>query len=123
MVKKVLLVLGFFLFLAVSVSGQCNEGNTRSCGEYSEGECKQGTQYCSEGKWGFCIGQILPEEEKCDDGKDNDCDGKVDEGCECDYGDERDCSPGYYNETGICEFGTELCTKEGEWSGDCLNYT
>jgi hypothetical protein len=123
MVRKVFLVLVVFLFFIIGVNGQCNEGDTRPCGEYIEGECKQGSQYCINGKWGFCMGQILPEEEECGDGKDNDCDGYIDEGCECDYGDERECSPGYYNETGICEFGFELCTEDGEWSKNCLNYT
>ena len=43
------------------------------------GECRAGVQYCSEGGFGPCEGQILPAAEICD-GKDNDCDGEIDEG-------------------------------------------
>jgi len=31
--------------------------------------------------WSECTGEVLPGEEICDDGLDNDCDGEVDEGC------------------------------------------
>ena len=105
----------------VNAQSECNQGEKRNCGAYDEGECQYGLQYCENGKWGFCIGQILPVDEICDDGKDNDCDEYIDEGCECSAGESRQCGP--QNETGICKFGIEYCNDVGEWSGECLNAT
>ncbi len=43
--------------------------------------CMKGMRSCdaTTSTWGACGGQVLPEDESCDDG-DNDCDGEVDEG-------------------------------------------
>ena len=62
------------------------------------GECKEGTATCdAAGKLGTCLGQVLPGSEICD-GKDNNCDGKVDElygiGETCDSGDYDSCKKG-----------------------------
>jgi len=121
--KKLFFVFVILFLSAVVVHAQskCNEGDKRDCGAYDEGECQFGLQYCEDGKWGFCIGQILPGDEICDDGKDNDCDGYVDEGCDCTFGESRKCGPA--NETGVCKFGIEYCAEIGEWSGECLNAT
>jgi len=53
--------------------------------------------------------------EACDN-QDNNCDGVIDEGCECADGDVRVC--GHFI-IGICNFGFEVCF-EGDW-GDCQN--
>lgn len=111
----------FLLLVSISVYAACTEGDSKQCGEYDKGECNYGTQYCEDGKWGFCLGQNLPSDEVCNDAKDNDCDGYVDEGCECSYGENRTCGP--MNETGVCTFGLEFCTEYGDWSGNCLNST
>ena len=51
----------------------------RTCGS-NIGECRTGTETCSSGSWGSCVGEVSPSTEICDD-RDNDCDGQTDEGC------------------------------------------
>lgn len=50
-------------------------------GTENVGVCKAGTQTCANGQWGACQGEITPQKEICGDGLDNNCDGRVDEGC------------------------------------------
>ena len=89
-------------------------GITQSCGS-SVGECRQGTQTCSSGEWNTCTGNIVPTTETCD-GKDNNCNGAVDEGCSCTpNGITQSCG----SNVGACEFGEQICTN-GEWSS-CID--
>ncbi len=115
----VLVVLFFYglIFGFIFVSGQCNEGETRKCGFTDAGECSYGEQRCINGEWSICYGEIGPQEEICNDNKDNDCDGSVDENCECASGETRKCGI----DVGICEFGIERCV-DNLWSG-CENAT
>ena len=63
---------------------ECQEGETMPCWEGPDGSfpdqgiCQYGTMSCIDGLWSECIGQILPEEERCD-GLDNNCNGIVDD--------------------------------------------
>jgi Putative metal-binding motif len=62
----------------------CNNGEKRQCysgngAKAGKGECRFGVQECSAGRWGACQGEVIERDETCD-GKDNDCDGVVDNG-------------------------------------------
>tara|TARA_Y100000310_G_scaffold340838_2_gene437979 strand:- start:156 stop:977 length:822 start_codon:yes stop_codon:yes gene_type:complete len=57
----------------------CEPGETKQCGS-GVGECKFGIQICSNNVFTSCEGDIRPVDEIKSDGKDNDCDGTVDEG-------------------------------------------
>lgn len=64
-------------------SAACKEGETRPCytgpaETQGKGPCKAGTQTCKGGQFGACEGQVIPQEELCNE-KDDNCDGKVDE--------------------------------------------
>lgn len=76
----------------------CEEGAEEECfeadaGFLDVGLCHAGKRSCEAGAWTGCIGQTLPVPERCDD-LDNDCDGRADEGLQCD-----DCGPRCQGET------------------------
>ncbi|MCA9522876.1 MAG: VWA domain-containing protein [Myxococcales bacterium] len=82
----------------------CTPGAKQNCKGTISGACTEGEQVCDQqGQWGPCSkdGNVLapPQEEICD-GKDNDCDGVVDNI-------ERDCST-------ACGSGKQVC-KQGNW--------
>jgi uncharacterized protein YegL len=47
-------------------------------GTRNVGECKDGMQTCIDKKWGACVGDVKPAASDPCDGKDNNCDGKID---------------------------------------------
>ena len=110
------------------------EGKTQDC-ELDETEgCKKGWQTCQgEGlttlKWGNCKPVVQESEttvERCGDGVDNDCDGKIDKSdpdCKefCNPGTKRPCynGPPGTESNGVCTKGEEKCTDDGVWSGKC----
>ncbi|MBL8601325.1 MAG: VWA domain-containing protein [Myxococcales bacterium] len=58
-----------------------------------------------------------PERERCDDGLDNDRDGRIDEDCPCLPGDQQPCFQGdpALAGSGRCNLGTQSCMGEGEF--------
>jgi len=97
--------------------GQTDEGLVRDCysgtqGTKGVGPCRAGKQNCIATKWEKCVGAILPTVENCD-GKDNDCNGKIDDG----LNQNKSC---YTGKTGTentlpCKKGVYECTQ-GKWN-------
>ena len=102
---------------------ECADGSTQICGTDS-GECAKGQQVCTNNVWGVCSGQTLPSNEICD-GKDNNCDGLIDNGVlnECGgcgklsnrIGDRCDSA-----DEDLCENGKWIC-KADKTNVECLN--
>ncbi|MCA9542484.1 MAG: hypothetical protein KC620_26485, partial [Myxococcales bacterium] len=93
---------------------ECTSGESRACysgapATLGNGACAQGSQTCGGGMWGACNGEVLPDDEQCDD-TDDDCDGAVDEGLG--LGDA--CTAG---ENECLVNGTIVCAEDGESAG------
>jgi|GEM_PF-3859816 len=58
-----------------------DEHVSEACGT-DEGECMLGERRCAAGRWDTCISAVSPQREQCD-GRDNDCNGTVDDGIDC----------------------------------------
>ncbi len=92
------------------------------------GICARGSQKCEiQGEfaqWGKCGGWVGPGIEDCVDGKDNDCNGKVDDAphCKCKPGQKVACytGPNHTRLKGICRDGYHMCNATGTaWSKGC----
>ncbi|MCB9640231.1 MAG: hypothetical protein H6727_15155 [Myxococcales bacterium] len=106
----------------------CKPGESRPCYNGDEstagiGVCQKGKQWCDpQGRsWSACVEQRLPQEEVCDS-QDNNCDGQVDEGlqCDCNPGERRSCYTGPVGtqSTGLCNLGVQYCEDTKRW-GAC----
>ncbi len=105
---------GFSETCYTSQDGGCTQD---SKGNYiCKGECKAGNRVCNNGQYTICAGQAFKQPEVCD-GKDNNCDGTIDEGCQCLSGQSRSCYTGASSTAGkgICKAGTQTCDQFGRW--------
>lgn len=88
------------------VTESCFDGPAAARGV---GHCRAGVATCTQGSWGPCVGQQTPVPETCN-GKDDDCDGKVDEELV------RACYRGPKGTAGlgVCREGQQRC-EQGAW--------
>jgi hypothetical protein len=61
---------------------ECTDGQTEECGS-SQGICEKGTRICSGGHWGACTGGVQPATVESCDGRDEDCNGLIDDRATC----------------------------------------
>lgn len=87
--------------------------NGQPSNSLGRGICKAGKQKCSNGKWGSCVGEVLPGKESCNN-EDDDCDGRIDENLT------QVCFSGTQDTRakGECKDGRQTCTS-GAW-GSCI---
>jgi hypothetical protein len=93
--------------------GVTDEDLSRGCGS-DVGVCVAGVQACVGGRFGACVGEVLPGTELCDGVLDEDCDGAVDEGCPCTAGQTQGCGSEFA--IAPCSAGTQTCGTDGTWS-------
>lgn len=114
----------------------CVPGTVQPCypgaaADIGRGACTRGTQGCEGsgefGAWTECVGAVLPAEDTCLDGIDQDCNGIVDDGasCVCEPMASQACytGPAGTSGVGICRGGMQTCVFERgvlAW-GDCLD--
>jgi Notch 1 len=85
-----------------------------SCGQSGEGICRMGSQACmADGGFDECTATMPADNEYCNEIDDN-CNGIIDEGCECTDGLQQFCG----SSEGECRQGVQTCAL-GQW-GECV---
>lgn len=88
----------------------------------SVGTCQRGVKTCdSTGtSYGACVGEVVPTDELCDG---LDCDGVVDDDCQCTPGETSSCydGPPDTEAVGTCARGTHVCNESGIGHGACVD--
>ncbi len=106
---KIIYSFVFLLFIPIVFSQTCQDGSVQEC-EFNNGICAGSVKICYNGVWGAC--SILPEEERCDNNQDDNCDGLIDEDCVCISGEKRPCQPWIL---GICSKSIQTC-QNNSWT-------
>lgn len=109
----------------------CNPGQIEACysgpaGTANVGRCRPGLRVCAGdgAAWGPCIGEVMPEVERCDTPGDEDCDGTVvdsEDRCVCVPGSVMPCYSGASETMGVgaCRAGVATCEPSGLAFGAC----
>lgn len=109
---------------------ECDEGTAEPCWETPDGtpitdnpedaigDCKLGQRTCEEGVWSACVGAVAPQEkDSCDRPlADDNCNGEVNEYCECTPTDTRTCG----TDQGPCVAGVQTCGEDSQWEPECV---
>ncbi|MBW2455302.1 MAG: choice-of-anchor L domain-containing protein [Deltaproteobacteria bacterium] len=113
-------------------AGPCQDGAEQPCytgplNTQNVGTCVDGTATCQNGAFGACVGEVLPASQEACDGVDDNCDGQVDEGCNCQEGLSQTCYTGPNGTSGVgeCIPGSQTCTNNawGPCTGDITPVT
>lgn len=98
---------------------ECTGSSTRTCYDgpsetRGRGVCVAGQQTCASGRWGECIGQVLPRAEVCGNAVDEDCDGTTT--CATDTGpeasaDASDARADVASDAPVCGVNQVFCTR------------
>ena len=92
----------------------CFEGDETLIGV---GRCAEGVQTCQDGQWGQCQNAILPSTETCD-GRDQDCDGNIDEGLQPGWPDEDEDQYGDDTRNPVCPAPQNYAVLPGDCNDD-----
>ena len=116
-----------FCYPELTIGCSRNEDGTYDC----KGICRAGVALCENSMMRDCEGVVTPaDEDLCgpqpgrDTAEDEDCDGTIDEDCQCD--DDLDTQPCYTGQEGTlgkgeCKAGVQEC-RDNQW-GNCLTET
>jgi hypothetical protein len=116
--RTAFVILCIFILMAAwgcttgQAAGRCSPGAKQACTTNKLGECKTGTQTCTSWRtWGACV-TPSPKNETCD-GKDNDCDGMVDDGVQVRCSQSSDCGIGQMLNDTHCSGQNVVMTQLG----------
>jgi hypothetical protein len=107
----------------------CVPGAVTGCysgpaGTAGVGACRSGTRSCNAAgtSESGCVGEVLPAAESCLTTGDDNCDGRVNEGCVCAPGSTATCyaGPAGTQAVGLCRAGTKVCSAAGTSYGACV---